>query len=109
MAIQRIAIIFDSQSRPETTGFYCRRALSKFAPVEQFLPNELARIPRNVFDLFINIDDGYDYHLPKDLTPAPFGRSIRTSDTPPFGKRPRILTGSLVLKRMARSTCSPMV
>ena len=70
MNIKRIAVIFDNKTRPETTGFYCRRALGKIAEVEHFLPEEIPEIPAEQFDLFLNIDDGFQYHLPKYLKPA---------------------------------------
>tara|TARA_R110000868_G_scaffold376770_1_gene641855 strand:+ start:2389 stop:7095 length:4707 start_codon:yes stop_codon:yes gene_type:complete len=70
VTIKRIALIFDNQARPETTGFYCRRALGKFVEVEHFLPEEIPEIPVNQFDLFLNIDDGFQYHLPDHLRPA---------------------------------------
>ncbi|WP_339735842.1 glycosyltransferase [uncultured Gimesia sp.] len=70
MNIKRIALIFDNQARPETTGFYCRRALGYLAEVEHFLPEEVPEIPADLFDLFLNIDDGFRYHLPEHLRPA---------------------------------------
>jgi GT2 family glycosyltransferase/tetratricopeptide (TPR) repeat protein/2-polyprenyl-3-methyl-5-hydroxy-6-metoxy-1,4-benzoquinol methylase len=70
MSIQRVAIIFDNKTRPETTGVYCRRALGKLVEVEHFLPTELGQIPRRGFDLYLNIDDGLDYRLPPDLRPS---------------------------------------
>lgn len=71
MTILRVAIIFDNKARPETTGVYCRRALGPLvAVVEHFLPTELARIPRNQFDVYVNIDDGLRYRLPAELSPS---------------------------------------
>ena len=70
MNIKRIAVIFDNKVRPETTGFYCRRALGKLAEVEHFLPEEIPEIPAEQFELFLNIDDGFQYHLPERLKPA---------------------------------------
>src|ERR1700679_1858045 len=69
MAIRRVALIFDSVQRSETTGVYCLRALRHFVDVEYFQPGELDRIPREGFDLYLNIDDGLRYHLPPDLRP----------------------------------------
>ncbi len=66
----KIGIVFDNRLRSETTGFYCRRALSKMADVEHLLPEELATIPANVFDLFLFVDDGLDYELPHGLRPS---------------------------------------
>jgi GT2 family glycosyltransferase/tetratricopeptide (TPR) repeat protein len=65
-----VAVIFDNQARPDTTGVYCRRALGQLCRVEHFLPGELGRIPRQGFDLYVNIDDGLEYRLPADLRPA---------------------------------------
>jgi FkbM family methyltransferase len=70
MSLQRVAIIYDDKVRPDTTGFYCRRALGGLVEVEHFLPAELARIPRREFDLYLNIDDGLEYRLPDDLRPC---------------------------------------
>ena len=38
--------------------------------VEHFLPTELDQLPAELFDLFINIDDGLDYVLPSCLRPS---------------------------------------
>jgi FkbM family methyltransferase len=70
MTISRVAVIFDNKVRPDTTGVYCRRALGTLVEVEHFLPDELARIPRRGFDLYLNIDDGLEYDIPSDLRPA---------------------------------------
>jgi GT2 family glycosyltransferase/tetratricopeptide (TPR) repeat protein/2-polyprenyl-3-methyl-5-hydroxy-6-metoxy-1,4-benzoquinol methylase len=70
MPIRRVALIYDGQSRPETTGFYCRRALGPLVDFEHFEPGELARVPRTGFDLYLNIDDGLEYRLPPDLRPS---------------------------------------
>jgi GT2 family glycosyltransferase/tetratricopeptide (TPR) repeat protein/2-polyprenyl-3-methyl-5-hydroxy-6-metoxy-1,4-benzoquinol methylase len=68
--VRRVALIFDSKARPETTGVYCRRALGRLVEVEHFLPTELGRIPRQGFDLYLNIDDGLHYQFPPDLRPC---------------------------------------
>jgi FkbM family methyltransferase len=68
--MRRVAVIFDTEARPDTTGVYCRRALAKLAEVEHFLPTELSRIPRQGFDLYLNVDDGLRYRLPADLRPC---------------------------------------
>jgi GT2 family glycosyltransferase/tetratricopeptide (TPR) repeat protein/2-polyprenyl-3-methyl-5-hydroxy-6-metoxy-1,4-benzoquinol methylase len=70
MDVRRVALIFDHKARPETTGIYCRRALGKLVEVEHFLPGETSRIPRQGFDLYLNVDDGLEYHLPPDLHPC---------------------------------------
>src|SRR5271156_4896806 len=70
MAIRRVALIFDSVQRPETTGVYCLRALSRLVEVEHFQPGELDLVPRDGFDLYLNIDDGMRYRLPADLHPS---------------------------------------
>jgi GT2 family glycosyltransferase/tetratricopeptide (TPR) repeat protein/2-polyprenyl-3-methyl-5-hydroxy-6-metoxy-1,4-benzoquinol methylase len=66
----RVAIIFDNTARPETTGLYCRRALEKLAETTHFLPNQLDEIEASAFDLFVFIDDGLEYSIPKHLVPA---------------------------------------
>ena len=72
MAIHRVAIIFDSVLRPETAGVYCHRALERFVEVEHFQARDLDRVPRQGFDLYLNIDDGLRYHLPGELRPSAF-------------------------------------
>jgi GT2 family glycosyltransferase/tetratricopeptide (TPR) repeat protein len=70
MAVRSVAIIFDNKVRPDTTGVYCRRGLGQLVEVEHFLPTELSRIPRQGFDLYLNIDDGLEYRLPRHLRPC---------------------------------------
>jgi 2-polyprenyl-3-methyl-5-hydroxy-6-metoxy-1,4-benzoquinol methylase len=70
MSVRRVAIIFDDTARPETTGVYCRRALESLVAVEHFRPADLERIPRQGFDLYLNIDDGLRYVLPEGLRPS---------------------------------------
>jgi O-antigen biosynthesis protein len=70
MSIRRVAVIFDNQVRPDTTGVYCRRALGQLVEVEHFLPVELARVPAGEFDLYLFIDDGLEYALRPDLHPS---------------------------------------
>jgi len=72
MAIQRVAVIFDDRARPETTGVYCRRALERVVEVVHFRPDALDQVPREAIDLYINIDDGFDYRLPPELHPSVF-------------------------------------
>jgi GT2 family glycosyltransferase/2-polyprenyl-3-methyl-5-hydroxy-6-metoxy-1,4-benzoquinol methylase len=70
MQIQRVAIIFDKDHRPETTGTYCLNALRDLVAIEHFRPAELDRIPRTGFDLYLNIDEGLSYRFPPDLRPS---------------------------------------
>jgi GT2 family glycosyltransferase/tetratricopeptide (TPR) repeat protein/2-polyprenyl-3-methyl-5-hydroxy-6-metoxy-1,4-benzoquinol methylase len=70
MGINRVAVVFDDRARPETTGVYCRRALERLVNVVHFRPDELKQIPRDGFDLYLNIDDGFQYHFPAELRPA---------------------------------------
>jgi hypothetical protein len=72
MGLRRIALIYDATLRPETAGVYCQRALSRLAEVEHFQPHDLERIPREGFDLYLNIDNGLRYHLPAELRPSAF-------------------------------------
>ncbi len=51
---------------------YCKRALERLAEVEHFQPHDLERIPREGFDLYLNIDDGLGYHLPDECRPCAF-------------------------------------
>ena len=70
MDINRVAIVYESKERPETTGSYCEHALKEFVHVESFLPDEISQIPHGYFDLYLNIDDGFRYHWPKNLRPS---------------------------------------
>lgn len=70
MTLQRLALIFDHRTRPETTGVYCLRALSNILEVEHFHPDQLAEIPSTGFDLYLYIDDGLDYLFPDRLRPS---------------------------------------
>ena len=65
----KVAIVFDNRPRPETTGYYCRRALGKLVDVEHLLPEELSLIDPSIFDLFVFIDDGLDYPIPAQCRP----------------------------------------
>jgi len=67
MAIQRVAVIFDDRARPDATGGYCRRALQRLVEVAHFRTNLLDQVPREGFDLYVNVDDGFDYRLPPEL------------------------------------------
>jgi 2-polyprenyl-3-methyl-5-hydroxy-6-metoxy-1,4-benzoquinol methylase len=70
MDVRRVALIYDDTLRPETSGTYCRRALDGLVEVEHFVPARLDVIPRAGFDLYLNVDDGLDYHLPSNLRPS---------------------------------------
>lgn len=65
----KLAIVFDNRSRPETTGFYCRRALARQTDIEHLLPEELQAIPSGLFDWYLFVDDGLDYPIPDYLRP----------------------------------------
>ena len=65
----KVAVIFDNQHRPETTGFYVRRSLARLVDVEHLLPHELSLIQPGLFDLFVFVDDGLDYEIPDSLRP----------------------------------------
>ncbi|WP_417848333.1 hypothetical protein [Thalassoglobus sp.] len=74
--MKRIAVIFDNQLRPETTGLYVRRALGEMVQagflesVEHLLPGELDRVVAGQFDLFLYVDDGIQNTIREDLRPA---------------------------------------
>jgi len=70
MAIDRIAVIFDRQTRPETTGVYCLRALEGLCHVEHIDPGQILKLQPGQFDLFLAIDDGLRYELPTGLGPS---------------------------------------
>ncbi|HUP78934.1 MAG TPA: glycosyltransferase [Pirellula sp.] len=66
----KVAIIFDNERRPDTTGLYCRRALGQLCDVEHLLPAELEHVPDGMFDLFVTIDDSLNYEIPQRLRPT---------------------------------------
>jgi SAM-dependent methyltransferase len=68
----KIAIVFDSQNRRDTTGVYCRRALQAKHEVKHFLPDQIDQIRAGEHDLFMNIDDGRSYRFRADLHPSVF-------------------------------------
>jgi len=68
-SVQRVAIIFDNTRRQDTTGVHCLRALEKIVDVRHFLPSQLADISPNDFGLYLCIDDGLRYEIPKHLRP----------------------------------------
>ena len=70
MEIRRVAVIYDDRARPDTTGVYCRRALETLVETVHYRPDELESIPREGFDLYLNIDDGLRYDLPEELHPC---------------------------------------
>src|SRR5262245_44665524 len=76
----RIALLFDNSLRPETTGVYCRRALTdlviagRIAEVEHFLPQDIPRLTKEAsrWDLITAVDDGLNYNLPATKTPVAY-------------------------------------
>lgn len=66
---KRVAIIYDNIIRPDTTGEYCKRALSRLCEVTHFLPSDIDNIPEG-FDLYLNVDDSLKYVLPALLRPS---------------------------------------
>lgn len=69
MIPKRVAVIFDKDIRPDTTGIYCLKALQALTNVQHLRPQDLPHVPSNRFDLFLRIDDGLDYELPSRLRP----------------------------------------
>jgi GT2 family glycosyltransferase/SAM-dependent methyltransferase len=68
----RIAIIYDNTVRPDTTGEYCRRALTALGvPVSHYRPSEAADIPP-VYTLYLRVDDDQDYVLSDALRPLAY-------------------------------------
>ncbi|MBM4145211.1 MAG: glycosyltransferase [Nitrospira sp.] len=66
---KKVAVIYDNTVRPDTTGEYCKRALSKICAVTHYLPSHMNEIPEG-FDLYLNIDDSFRYILPSHLRPS---------------------------------------
>lgn len=54
MDVRRVALVFDDEVRPDTTGVYCRRALAGLADVRHVRPADLGRLPRGAFDLHLD-------------------------------------------------------
>ena len=105
MAIQRVALIFDSVLRPETAGVYCHRASSDSSRSSISSPR-VDRIPRKSFDLYLNIDDGLRYRLPPELRPAPAGPSTPTSTSTAAARRLRVSTSSSPPSATGRTCCA---
>lgn len=70
MSGTRVGIVFDNSVRPETTGIYCRRALSELVRdgavevAEHFLPSEWHRLEEINCNCVLVVDDGLDYDVP---------------------------------------------
>lgn len=70
MSFRRVALIFDDDARPVTTGTYVRRALAGL--VEQVMhvrPADLDGLDTRGFDLFLAVDDDLTYPIPDRLPP----------------------------------------
>ena len=72
MEIKRVALIFDTTCGPRRLGFIVSGRWRNFVAVEHFQPHEMDRVPRQGFDLYLNIDDGLRYQLPAELRPCAF-------------------------------------
>ena len=107
MEIRRVALIYDDRARPETTGVYCRRALESLVEVVHFRPDELAAIPSQGFNLYLNIDDGLEYHLPAELHPSAWWAIDTHSASHGAGRRPGISTSSSPPSATARPGSRP--
>lgn len=68
--MNKIAIIYEN-TRPDTTGGYCGKALQKTYEVTHFTPDQMHEIGTG-YDLYINIDDSARYLLPERLRPSAF-------------------------------------
>ena len=68
----RIAILYDNTVRPDTTGEYCRRALTDLGfPVSHYLPSEAGEIPP-IYTLYLRVDDDLEYDVPEALHPLAY-------------------------------------
>lgn len=72
MNIRRVAVIYNGIDRPETTGTYVRRCLGELVEVEHVHPGEWQRLPKQPFDLYLRVDDGYEADIPRHLRPLAF-------------------------------------
>ena len=66
----RVALIYDDSVRPETTGYYCLRALRSLCRVTHIRPAQLKTLVETDFDLFLQVDDGLHYRVPDRLRPS---------------------------------------
>lgn len=66
---KRVAIIYDNIVHPDTTGEYCKKALSLFCHVDHYLPTQISKLVPGSYDLFLFIDDDLDYPIPYHLRP----------------------------------------
>lgn len=71
MSVRRLAVVFDNRARPETTGFYVRRALHGLVDeVTHLLPEELGRVQPGSYDAFVVVDDGRRCEIPQGIGPT---------------------------------------
>lgn len=68
----KVAIIYDDKPRPETSGFYCRRAIEGIADVIHARPHEIEGLPRAGVDLYLFVDDDGEYPAPTWARPRTF-------------------------------------
>ncbi|MBI4506137.1 MAG: glycosyltransferase [Chloroflexi bacterium] len=66
----RIALIYDNTLRADTTGEHCRQAFQGLCAVTHVLPTRAEELRVGDYDLFLNVDDGLQYHLPEHLHPS---------------------------------------
>ncbi len=65
----RIAIIYDTSARPDTTGEHCRRALEKLGHlVSHYSPRESTIPP--IYDLYFRVDDDGEWVRPAGIGPV---------------------------------------
>jgi len=65
-----VAVVFDNQVRPDTTGVHCLRALSGLTRAFHISPGQLPEIDVRAFDLFLRVDDGLAWKWPARLRPS---------------------------------------
>ncbi len=68
---ERVAVVYDSSLRPDTTGGYCLRALEAVSDPVYLAPERLADAPSDCA-LYLCIDDGLDFAFPQRLHPSAF-------------------------------------
>jgi tetratricopeptide (TPR) repeat protein len=71
MDIRRIALIYD-HTRAECIGHGCLRALLDLGEVDHFHPRDLERIQDDRSDLYVHVDDGWNYGWRDDLRPCAY-------------------------------------
>ncbi len=97
--VKRVAVVYDDAVRRDTTGVYCRKALDAIVETRHFRPSQLGEISPGAFDLFLCIDDGLRYELPRHLRPCAWWAIDTHLDFPWYRARCRAFDFVFVAQR----------